>query len=178
MAQAPYRRLKVFQAQFGFHESVVAAPSQPAALKAWGVRQNLFAEGLARVTDDAQAVEAALAHPLTPLRRAVGSSDRFALVARAPDVPDAPRRTTKPARLEPTPAPRAPPDRTPLDAAEARLREIDAAWKRQDEDLRRRQQNLEAERRAAKALYDAARKAATSALAETRKAYRQAGGDV
>ncbi|RYF99054.1 MAG: cell envelope biogenesis protein TolA, partial [Caulobacteraceae bacterium] len=69
----------MFQAQFGFYDTVVAAPSQAAALRAWGVRQNLFADGTARLTDDSQAVEAALAHPETPLRRAVGSSEPFAL---------------------------------------------------------------------------------------------------
>jgi hypothetical protein len=52
MAKAPGRKLKVFQAQFGFHDSVVAAPSQTAALRAWGTRQNLFGEGQARLTED------------------------------------------------------------------------------------------------------------------------------
>ena len=72
-------RLKVFQAQFGFYDSVVAAPSQAAALRAWGTHQNLFADGEAQVTTDEAAVEAAMAHPETPLRRAVGSNDGFAL---------------------------------------------------------------------------------------------------
>jgi hypothetical protein len=36
---------KVFQAQFGFYDTVVAAPSQVAALRAWGIHQNLFAGG-------------------------------------------------------------------------------------------------------------------------------------
>src|SRR5205085_10312942 len=57
------RKLKVFQAQIGFYDTVVAAPSQAAALRAWGIRQNLFADGLARTTDEPQAVEAALATP-------------------------------------------------------------------------------------------------------------------
>ena len=35
-------KLKVSQAQFGFFDTVVAAPSQAAALRAWGVNQNLF----------------------------------------------------------------------------------------------------------------------------------------
>nr|MBA3810869.1 cell envelope biogenesis protein TolA [Caulobacteraceae bacterium] len=79
MAKAVKRKLKVFQAQFGFHDSVVAAPSQAAALRAWGTHQNLFADGQARIANDAKAVAAARAHPETPLRRAVGSSDAFAL---------------------------------------------------------------------------------------------------
>jgi hypothetical protein len=71
--------LKVFQAQFGFYDSVVAASSQAAALRAWGTHQNLFADGQARVTMDEAAVKAALSHPETPLRRAVGSNDGFEL---------------------------------------------------------------------------------------------------
>ena len=87
------RRLKVFQAQFGFHDSVVAAPSQAAALRAWGTRQNLFAEGQARLADDPQAVKAARAHPQTPLRRVAGSNDPFELEPTSlPSVPDRPKR--------------------------------------------------------------------------------------
>ena len=73
------RKLKVFQAQFGFYDTIVAAPSQAAALRAWGTHQNLFANGDAKVTTDEAAVAAATAYPETPLRRAVGSSDPFAL---------------------------------------------------------------------------------------------------
>ena len=87
------RKLKVFQAQFGFYDTVVAAPSQAAALRAWGVNQNLFASGEAKLTTDEAAITAATAHPETPLRRAVGSSDPFALEPTSlPDVPDAPKK--------------------------------------------------------------------------------------
>ncbi len=41
-------RLKAFQAPLGFFDTVVAAPSQGAALKAWGSRQNLFRDGQAK----------------------------------------------------------------------------------------------------------------------------------
>src|SRR5438128_297977 len=91
MVVARARKLKVFQAQIGFYDTVVAAPSQAAALRAWGIRQNLFADGLARTTDEPQAVEAALANPETPLRRAVGSSDRFSLKGTLPQIPDLPK---------------------------------------------------------------------------------------
>ena len=46
------RKLKVFQAQFGFYDTVVAAPSRAAALRAWGTHQNLFASGEAKVATD------------------------------------------------------------------------------------------------------------------------------
>ena len=70
-------RLKVFRAAMGFFESVVAAPSQKAALDAWGTRQDLFKEGMAAVTNDPQAVEAALAHPGVVLQRPTGSKGGF-----------------------------------------------------------------------------------------------------
>ena len=57
------RKLKVFQAQFGFYDTVVVASSQTAALLAWGTHQNLFASGEAKVATDEAAVAAALEHP-------------------------------------------------------------------------------------------------------------------
>lgn len=175
------RKLKVFQAQFGFYDTVVAAPSQAAALRAWGVHQNLFADGKAQVTDDPQAVEAALAHPETPLKRAVGSSEPFALEATSlPDVPDAPKKPAgKPVAKKPTkpePAPPPPADRSKLDAAEKALHELDERRKREEADLRREAEELEARRMSAQSAYVDARKAASSQVVVARTAYRAAGG--
>ena len=50
-------RLKVFCASSGFHASIVAAPSRPAALKAWGARTDLFSMGVARQVTDPKIVE-------------------------------------------------------------------------------------------------------------------------
>ena len=58
---------------------MVAAPSQAAALRAWDTHQNLFASGDAKVATDGAAIAAALEHPETPLRLAVGSTDPFQL---------------------------------------------------------------------------------------------------
>ncbi|WP_131116344.1 hypothetical protein [Lichenihabitans psoromatis] len=54
------KSLKVYQAQFGFYDSVVAAANQKAALRAWETHQNLFAEGQAHVATDEAAIAAAL----------------------------------------------------------------------------------------------------------------------
>jgi hypothetical protein len=178
VAKAPRRKLKVFQARFGFHDSVVAAPSQAAALRAWGVRQNLFAEGQARLADDPVAEAAARARPEIPLRRAVGSAGPFDLTSRAgPAMPGGPRRKTAKARSSSKPAaPRPPPDRSDLDAAEAALHALDEQRRLEAAELRRRQADLDrdlAERRAA---YVAGRKTASAAVEAARKAYRKAGG--
>ena len=63
LPKTPTRKLKVFQAPFGFFDTVVAAPSQAAALRAWGTQRNLFATGHARVATDEAAIAAALEHP-------------------------------------------------------------------------------------------------------------------
>ena len=113
------RKLKVFQAQFGLYDTAVAAASQMAALRAWGTHQNLFASGEAKVTTDDAAIAAALEHPETALRRAVGSNDPFQLEpASLPKVPDAPKRAAAKAAAKSVPAPSEPPaDRHALDAA-------------------------------------------------------------
>ena len=140
---------------------------------------NLFTDGRARVTEDLQAIEAALAHPETPLRRAVGSAEPFALEPTSlPKVPDAPKKA--PINLAPTirppPVAKPPADRTALDLAEAALRKLDDARKRQEADFRSRQAQLDAEREAAQAAYVAARKSATASVVTARQNYRDAGG--
>ena len=173
------RKLKVFQAQFGFYDTVVAAPSQAAALRAWGVNQNLFASGEAKITTDAAAVAVATANPETPLRRAVGSNDPFALEPTSlPDVPDPPKTpAAKPAAKAKPAAPREPPpDRSKLDAAEKALGALDDERKRQEASFRKEADDLETRRMTAQSAYVEARKAATSRVVEARTAYRKAGG--
>src|SRR3954453_5632063 len=67
----------------------MAVPSQAAALRAWGTHRNLFATGHAKVATDEAAISAALQHPGTLLRRAVGSNDPFSIEPTSlPKVPD------------------------------------------------------------------------------------------
>ena len=174
-------RLKVFQAQFGFYDTIVAAPSQAAALRAFGTHQNLFANGRAKVTTDEAAVAAATAHPEVLLRRAVGSTDPFALQPISlPDVPDLPKKATVKQALkqhEPVPRERPAADRSELDAAEWALHQLDQRRKGEEADLRREQEEIEARQEAAQRAYVEARRAATARVVEARTAYRKAGGD-
>lgn len=187
MAKTPVRKLKVFQAQIGFYDTVVAAPSMPAALRAWGVRQNLFASGQARITDDEQAVAAALTNPETPLRRVVGTNDPFELDPTGlPTLPAAPERTAsvKPAvksavaapKLAPPKPSAPPPDRSQLTEAEAALRRIDEARKIEETQLRQRQAQLDVDCTTAQDGYVETRKQATAAIVEARDRYRTSGG--
>src|SRR3954469_8954040 len=108
------RPLKTFQAHLGFYDTVVAAPSRAAALKAWGSRQNLFREGVASETKDAQAVTAALAKPGVVLRRPVGSNAPFSENPDLPRVPNWPKNAPAPkTQAKPAPPPEPPPRREP-----------------------------------------------------------------
>ena len=92
MPKTPTRKLKVFQTQFGFFDTVLAAPSQAAALRAWGTHRNLFATGDAKLATDEAAIAAALEHPGIPLRRPVGSNASFVVEPTGlPKIPDLPR---------------------------------------------------------------------------------------
>jgi len=158
----------------------VAAPSQAAALRAWGTHQNLFASGEAKVATDEAAVAAATAHPETPLRRAVGSSDPFALEPTSlPKVPDAPKKAPakRPEKPKASASPKPAADRSKLDAAEKALRALDEQRKGEEADLRREQEAFEARREAAQSAYVDARKAATAKVVDARTAYRKAGGE-
>jgi hypothetical protein len=178
LPKTPHRKLKVFQAQFGFFDTVLAAPSQAAALRAWGTHRNLFATGHAKVATDEATIAAALEHPGTLLRRAVGSNEPFALEPTSlPKIPPASIRPP-PSKAKPKAEPvrRPPADRSRLDAAEAALGELDARRKREEADLRRQQEELDAKRMAAQQSYVDARKKATAAVIAAREAYRKAGG--
>ena len=187
MPKTPKQKLKVFQAQFGFFDTVLAAPSQAAALRTWGTHRNLFATGHAKLATDEAAITAALERPGTLLRRAVGSNNPFSveptslpkipdLTAAMPELESQPeaKPQTKP---KPKPQPvRPPPDRSKLDAAEAVLQQLDKQHLREEADLRRQQEELERKMAVTQQSYLEARKRATAAVIAAREAYRKAGG--
>jgi hypothetical protein len=138
------RRLKVFQAHLGFYDTVVAAPSQKAALEAWGAGKGEFAKGFAKVTSDPVAVQSALAHPGAVLRRPFGSSGPFKREADAVPAPKtSPRqdRAAKERRKKIAVAKRT--------AAERELREAEAEAARARALLKKRESELAREKAAA-----------------------------
>lgn len=80
------RRLKVFKAQLGFYEQVIAAPSRKAALTAWGAPSIAFAHGIAALTKEPKIVAAALARPGVVLKRPIGSRGEFKVDPELPRV--------------------------------------------------------------------------------------------
>jgi len=64
MAKAKRKqKLKVFRTPIGFHDAFVAAPSQKAALEAWGSDSNLFAQGVAEQVTEPALMQVPLDHP-------------------------------------------------------------------------------------------------------------------
>jgi len=56
-------KLKVYSTPIGFHDALVAAPSQKEALEAWGAGTNLFSQGSAHVVTDPKLTTVPLDHP-------------------------------------------------------------------------------------------------------------------
>jgi flagellar motility protein MotE (MotC chaperone) len=165
----------LFHSQIGFYDTIVAAPSRAAALRAWGVHQDLFANGAAHVATDATIIEAAIAHPEIPLRRAVGSTEAFSLEpAGLPRVPDRPKKS----KPEANPAVRQQPaaDRSKLDKAEAELRNLEERRKAEEAEFRRQHKELERRQEAAQGAYVRDKKRAHALIQTKRGAYRKAGG--
>jgi hypothetical protein len=74
------RPLKVYVTQIGFHEAIVAAHSQRAALEAWGISRNLFAVGRAHDTRDPAVCAMAMAEPGRVFARPMNSAKPFRAV--------------------------------------------------------------------------------------------------
>ena len=167
-------RAKVYAADIdGIHEWVVAAPNQRAALDAFGVHQDLFSQGRARVTTDAQASEAALAEPGVPLRRPSGSKEAFRPAGLGGEAAWA---QAAEAAAKAAPKKKKPPSRAKLDAAEAALKTFEG-------EAEADRQALEAERRALARRAEALeaeqakqRERLKATLAQARRAYEAADG--
>lgn len=132
-------KLKVFRTPAGFHDAYVAAPSQKAALAAWGSDANLFARGLAEQVTDPELMREPLAHPGDVIRVARTMADALPTAAKAS------RRKTAPA-TRPKTAPK--PSRAALDKAEAALEAAEARQAEERAALKREEQALATKRRA------------------------------
>lgn len=172
-------KLKVFRTPIGFHDAYVAAPSQKAALDAWGASANLFARGVAEVVTDPKLTAAPLASPGEVIKVARGTAaERIAALPkakakadRAAPEPEKPTRTAKPKRA-PKPKPR--PRRDKLDAAEAALAEMETAQRAERRELERREAELRRERAALDKSQDAARRKLEDERARAERDYHAA----
>ena len=147
-------KLKVYRTPIGFHDAYVAAPSQKAALAAWGSDANLFARGVAEeVTDPALTAEP-LARPGEVVKRLRGTAaEQFA--ALPPDAPKSKGKaeaeepaTSAPSRRQATKPPKPKPDRGALDKAEQAVEEAERRHRAESKKLAEREAELARERRA------------------------------
>ncbi len=142
-------KLKVYRTPIGFHDAYVAAPSQKAALKAWGSDRDLFARGIAEVVTDPELAAEPLAQPGMVIRRSRGTAAEQ--IAALPDTP--PRAKREPpvepkADVETRDKPAPPkPDRKAIVAAEHALAEAEARHRSEDRALRAEEAALAKRRR-------------------------------
>src|SRR5688572_25569465 len=129
-------RLKVFVTRIGIRDWAVAVTSQKAALKAWDVRENLFASGAAKETQDPASITAAMKNPgvPVPVRETV-------IVPDGSNVVRLPVRKHTPAKAPPPPKR----DRSKLDAAELALARHEREAKKKRADIERRRKLFEDE---------------------------------
>ena len=169
--------LKVFRTPIGFHDAYVAAPSQKAALKAWGSDADLFARGVAEMVTDPALTAEPLARPGEVVRRLRGTVAEQ-LAAAPPVAPKtrAPVRASRQRSPAPAAAARPRPGRGEVDKAEAALAKAEEEQQAAERalaaeeaalaerrrmlrtDWQRQREQLEAARDAAEQLYAAALK--------------------
>ena len=153
-------RLKVFCATSGFHDSIVAAPSKPAALKAWGAKTDLFSMGVARLVEDPKIARKALDRP--------GEVIRLKRSGRGEEVRAPPKKAKRKS---------SPPNSDKLRTAEAKLAALDAEQGKQRNQVDRDLKALEAKRDPLHKRHAKARAAAELKVEQTREAYDAALAD-
>lgn len=152
---AKSRQLKVFRTPIGFHDAYVAAPSQKAALEAWGSDHNLFARGEAERIEDPKLTAEPLAHPGQVIKRLRGTAEeQFA--ALPPAKPRKGGAADKPPEEPSARKRRVPrPDRSSLDRAEEAVAAAERRHATALDAIAREEEKLRQRRRAAEKARDA-----------------------
>lgn len=179
MAKARKAKLKVFRTPIGFHDAYVAAPSQKAALEAWGSGTNLFAAGAAELVTDPKLTREALARPGEVIRVVRGSVDEHVralgkVKKRAKDGPTpdpSPEREGRKAERKAR-GPR--PSSAAVDRAEKALERAEGRQRAELEKLKAEQQAIERRRRELERKHRTERDDLRRAVDEARERYRAA----
>jgi hypothetical protein len=153
-------RLKVFVTTSGVRDHIVAAPSRPAALKAWGAKTDLFSMGVAKEVTDSKITKQALARP-----GEVISLTRSGEIADDSSTPKRNARKKTAAK---------PPSRARLAAAEKQLEELRAKQTREREEIEREQTALARKLDQLDKRHGKARRAAEEKVEDARDAYQAA----
>ena len=147
MARAP--KLKVFRMAVGFHDAYVAAPSQKAAVEAWGSDKDVFQRKQAELVTDPELTREPLARPGEVIKRLRGTAAEQIAALGKDDAPEpAKRREAKARPSKPPPKPKPRPSRAALEESEAALAEAEARHDEESKALAEREAALARERRA------------------------------
>jgi colicin import membrane protein len=159
------RKLKAYQTSLGFYDLAIAAPSMKVALEAWGAGSNLFHQGIAKESGDAEVVAATLSKPGVVLRRPVGSDGPFREHADLPTdlAGDGPKH-----RLKKTPA--RPKKQVPRTTDDKAARKATFAF---ETEQRRRESQRRKEEAARKKDHQRRKQAIAEAQAALEKSHRQ-----
>ena len=176
MAKKPERKqkLKVFVTPIGFHDAYVAAPSQKAALEAWGADSNIFEQGIAEQVTDPKLMEEPLASPGKVIKRVRGSADEhLAELDRAVPKKKAAKESGKVVQLKPK-KPKPKPSRDELDAAEEALEKAEKKQRKKLREIDQELQALERKRRELQRKIEAERDKLAEKAEQARANYEQA----
>ena len=165
------KKLKVFRTPIGFHDAYVAAPSQKAALEAWGADSNLFAQGIAEQVEDPELMEEPLANPGKVIKRVRGSADEhFAALGKGEKKEGGSR--MKSGMMKKAEKPK--PSRDKLDAAEEALEKVEKKQRKKLREIDDEMRALERRRRDLLRKQEAERDALAAERDRTRSAYERA----
>jgi len=164
------RKLKVYRTAIGFHDAYVAAPSQKAALAAWGTERDLFARGVAELVTDPRLTKEPLARPGEIIRRSRGSATEQ--IAALPKAGAGRGKPKEPAELPSKATPK--PSRADLEEAEAALSAMRLRHEKEDEAMARKERDLTRERQKLQAQHEAESKRIQKTRDEAERAYRLA----
>ena len=182
MARSP--ALKVYRLPIGFHDAYVAAPSQKAAIEAWGSDKDVFQRKQAELVEDPELTREPLAEPGKVVKKLRGTAaEQIAALGETETEPPnrkggsgAKMKAQKP-KAAPKPKPK--PSRAALDEAEAALAEAEARQKAALREIEKREAELARERRALereqgreRERLEAARERAASAYQEAVRRWR------
>lgn len=174
MARAP--KLKVFRLPIGFHDAYVAAPSQKAAIEAWGSDTDVFRRGQAEQITDPALARGPLERPGEVIKRLRGTAAEQ--LAALGDEPEPRRGGGAPGPTRPKPAkntkPRPKPSRGRIEEAETALAAADRKHSAERKALAEREAALARERRALESKQGKERERLQARLEKAEDAYRDA----
>ena len=168
------RKLKVFRTPIGFHDAYVAAPSQKAALEAWGADSNLFAQGVAEVVTDPDLTEAPLKRPGEVIRVLRGTADEQVAALGQAGAEKAKEKKTLTPTLSRAREREKTPSREELEAAEAAVASLEKAQAAERAGVERELRAIERKQKALARAHEAALDRACEAVEEERARYERA----